>query len=443
MKATLFVSALAAFFVLELTLVHRSYAESFTFSTAAGSVGQAPMLPFAGDGTNSGARFKIPTALATFQNTNVFIADSHALRRMTRVGTNWVVTTLAGDVHVHGATEGLNNLARFDNPQGIAVDVAGVVYVADTLNNAIRKVTAVGTNWAVITIAGLAGRLNTGIADGSNTLARFNRPYGIAVNNSGTLFVADTVNHTIRRVAPTGVDWVVTTIAGSATNSGTADGTNANARFNSPVGVTVDNTGNFYVTDFDNNTIRKGTPVGTNWVITTIAGLGLVPGSADGSNSNARFFEPEGITFVNGHLYVSDGGNSTIRKLSPLGTNWIVKTLAGKAGVIGSADGTGSAARFNFPYGLAFTLDGTMFVADSLNNTIRSGQLAILLEGMLSGNKYVLSWPTGATAYAVQARASLTPGPWTPQTNGVVMVGDTHYLTNTPGPGSFFYRLFK
>ena len=140
------------------------------------------------------------------------------------------------------------------------MDSAGNVYVADADNDTIRKVTPVGTNWVVTTLAGLAG--NAGSADGTNSAARFYYPYGVAVDSAGNVYVADTDNDTIRKVTPVGTNWVVTTLAGLAGNAGSADGTGSAARFYCPGGVAVDSAGNVYVADTHNDTIRKVTPVG-------------------------------------------------------------------------------------------------------------------------------------------------------------------------------------
>src|ERR1035437_3489365 len=227
---------------------------------------------------------------------------------------------------------------------------------------------------AFVTIAGTAG--NSGGNDGTNRIAQFYLPEGIAMDTHGNLYVADYGNNTIRKVAPVGTNWVVTTIAGTAgSNGGSADGTNGAARFNEPVGIAVDVLGQLYVADYGFNTIRKITPTGTNWVVTTIAGTNGNNGnhSADGTNSVARFYGPSGITMDTlGNLYVADSGNNTIRKVTSAGTNWVVTTIAGTAGNGGdSADGTNGSALFNFPSSITVDTSGSLYVADTYNHTIR------------------------------------------------------------------------
>jgi hypothetical protein len=164
----------------------------------------------------------------------------------------------------------------------------------------------------VTTLAGLAG--SAGSADGTGSAARFNTPEGVAVDGSSNVYVADSGNHTIRKITPGGV---VTTLAGLAGSSGSADGTGSAARFNFPVGVALDGSGNVYVADSLNNTIRKMTSAG---VVTTLAGLAGSAGSADGAVSAARFNEPFGVAVDgSGNIYVADTFNFTIRKITPPG----------------------------------------------------------------------------------------------------------------------------
>ena len=180
----------------------------------------------------------------------------------------------------------------------------------------------------------------------------------MAVDGSGNVYVADSGNYTIRKITPAGV---VSTLAGLAGSSGSADGTGSAARFYYPTGVAVDGSGNVYVADTGNYTIRKITPAG---VVSTLAGLAGSTGSADGTGSAARFYYPYGVAVDgSGNVYVADTGNYTIRKITPAG---VVSTLAGTAGSSGSADGTGSAARFNYPTGVAVDGSGNVYVADSM-----------------------------------------------------------------------------
>ena len=210
--------------------------------------------------------------------------------------------------------------------------------------------------YTFITLAGRAGI--SGTADGTGSTARFNGPTGVVLDSAGNLYVADSGNNTIRKVTPQGL---VTTLAGKAGASGSADGTNSAARFNltgNGGSLALDSTGNLYLADCNNHTIRKVSPVGTNWVVTTLAGRAGVAGSAEGTNSVARFYWPCGLaTDPVGNLYVADLANNTIRKVTPDGTNWVVTTLAGmpgytggETGNTGSADGPGDSGRSRNPH---------------------------------------------------------------------------------------------
>src|SRR5439155_1345779 len=212
-----------------------------------------------------------------------------------------------------------------------------------------------------------------GAIDGPASVARFGFPSGVAVDRAGNVYVADTAhngedgsedNYTMRKVTP---DGVVTTLAGLAGRGGSADGTGSGARFHNTSGVAVDSEGNLYVTDClcitgggVQGTIRKVTPAG---VVTTLAGLAGTQGTNDGTGSAARFNTPFAVAVdTAGSVHVADRGNFTIRKVSPGG---VVTTLAGSAGLSGSDDGLGRAARFSFPSGVTVDNSGNVFVADA------------------------------------------------------------------------------
>ncbi|MAG34976.1 MAG: hypothetical protein CL878_01800, partial [Dehalococcoidia bacterium] len=322
--------------------------------TLAGSAGSGGST----DGTGSSARFNDPRGVAVDSSGTVYVADrsNYSIRVVTAAG---VVSTLAGQVGSFGSDDGTGSAARFSFPEGVAVDIGGTVYVADTVNHTIRKVTPSGV---VTTLAGSAG--NSGSADGTGSTARFNSPFSVAVDSGGMVYVADGNNHTIRKVTTSGV---VTTLAGFAGSSGSTDGTGSSARFNGPRGVAVDGSGAIYVADTNNHAIRKVTAAG---VVTTLAGQAGSFGSDDGVGTAARFKNPLRVAVDNdGTVYVSDFSNHTIRRITASG---VVTTLAGSAGISGSADGTSSSARFNGPVGVAVAgTGGTLFVADRFNNTIR------------------------------------------------------------------------
>lgn len=309
------------------------------------------------DGTGAAARFTIPVAVATDGAGNVYVADarSHTIRKITTAG---VVTTLAGRAGAFGSIDGAGATACFYEPVGVAADGEGNVYVADSGNHTIRKITPGGV---VTTFAGTAGA--KGSTDGTGPLARFSGPKGLVVDSAGNVLVSDRANHAIRRITPAGV---VTTLAGTAGVKGSADGTAAAAQFNEPAGLAADGAGNLYVSDSVNDTIRKLTPGG---MVTTLAGTAGATGSSDGTGAAARFNFPEGLAADRaGNLYVADHLNYTIRKITPAG---LVTTLAGTADIRGSTDGTGTAARFFAPEGVAIDAAGNVYVADMFNHAIR------------------------------------------------------------------------
>jgi hypothetical protein len=329
--------------------------EDYTFTTLAG-------LPEAGagstDGSNSVARFSQPSGVTVDGAGNVYVADTgnHTLRKILPAGR---VATVAGLANSPGSADGTGGGAQFNKPQKAAADSAGNLYVVDTYNHILRKITPAGM---VTTLAGGVGV--TGTNDGPGTEARFNYPLGVAEDSTGSVYVADTYNHSIRKVTPGGV---VTTLAGTPGVSGTNNGTGTAAKFDHPWSLAVGTNGTVYVADCYNHVIRKITIAGA---VTTFAGKMSTSGSANGSATSARFYYPVGVAVGSGGtLYVADYENSLIRKITSSGT---VSTLAGTAGSSGSTNGTGSAARFDQPFDVAADLNsGLVYVADSGNQLIR------------------------------------------------------------------------
>jgi len=315
------------------------------------------------NGTGWAARFASPGSVRTDSAGNLYIADSfnNTVRKVTPAG---VVTTVAGTAGEKGAVDGPEASALFNGTAGVAPDASGNLYVADDGNATIREISASGT---VSTLAGSAGV--QGVVDGTGSAARFYDPQNLAYDpTSGNVYVADGQGNVIRKVTPAGV---VTTFAGGAIvggpgTAGSADGTGGAAEFNDPTGIGVDAQGNVYVADTGNDTIRKITP---GEVVTTLAGYPQVSGSADGIGNAARFSSPSGIAVDgNGNVFVADNGNSTIRVVSASGQ---VTTVAGSAGAVEDIDGLNANARFWSPGDVAVDSSGAVYVADSGNQTIR------------------------------------------------------------------------
>lgn len=330
--------------------------------TPAGDVttvaGEAEALPGFVDGPGTQARFSWPTGVVADGAGNVYVADSYN-EVIRKVSPSGIATTLAGLAPECSYVDGTGGEARFCDPLGIAVDPSGVLYVADTENNAIRKVTPSGV------VSTLAGNGYPGSRDGTGRSARFDEPWGLALDAAGNLFVGDSRNNTIRKVTPSGI---VSTLAGTPGARGAADGVGSEASFDTPAGLAVDRSGNVYVADLGNLTIRKISPAGA---VTTLAGRPGWGGGDDGTGSEARFAAPVALGLDgSGNLYVADRGNAALRKVTPDG---IVTTIGGAGGAGGDADGTGSAAQLGAPYGVAVLHSGGFVLSDRMNHAIRLG----------------------------------------------------------------------
>jgi hypothetical protein len=281
----------------------------------------------------------------------------------TNTNTDYFVSTYSGTATIGGTTNGSLSQSLYYGPEGIAKDSFGNIYIADTGSHIIRKITK--STGIVSTFAGTAG--TSGTTNGTGTAAKFNSPTFITIDSSDNLYVTDSANHGIRKITK---DGVVTTLAGTLGSSGTTNGTGTAAKFNSPFGIIVDSTStNLYVSEFLNHTIRK--IVITSGVVTTLAGVVAVSGKDDGDGTTKipHFNAPTGLVFdANGNLLVADYNNHAIRKVTMAGA---VSTVAGKLGTSGSTDDIADAARFFHPTGIAKDSNGDFYIVDTQNNTIR------------------------------------------------------------------------
>lgn len=287
----------------------------------------------------SSSDFEQPVGVAVDSSGNVYVADTqdNQILKITSAGT---VSVWAGS-GTAGSADGQGTAADFNRPYGVAVDAAGYVYVADTENNEVRKISPTAD---VTTLAG-----------------GFNTPQGVAVDSQDNVYVADSGHNQIQEVTSSGV---VTLFAGSGAN-GSADGAADSATFSFPQGVAVDSSGNVYVADSDNQEIREI----VSGQVSTLAGSPGTVGHADGTGAAASFNGPVSVAVDSaGNVYVADSNNDEIRLVAP---NGLVTTLAGAAGVAGSANGSGSAARFSSPSGVAVDAAGNLYVGDLGNKEVR------------------------------------------------------------------------
>ncbi|HEY9001781.1 MAG TPA: DUF6443 domain-containing protein [Mucilaginibacter sp.] len=270
------------------------------------------------------------------------------------VAVNGQTALLAGSVGLAGSQDGSGGTARFSNPIGMAVDSVGNIYVTDEGNYKIRKITPAGV---VTTFAGTGG---AGANNGLAAQATFNGPFGLCFDRAGNMYVADYFNNMIRKITPSGI---VSTLAGSGTK-GYVNGPSGTAQFNNPTGVAADALGNVYVADYGNRMIRKITPDGT---VSLVAGQ-TTAGYNDAQGALAQFNGPQTLAFdPQGNLIVVDKANNMIRKITP---NATVSTLAGQL-TAGYSNGTGGAAQFSYPAGIAIDPAGNIYVPDYNNNCIR------------------------------------------------------------------------
>lgn len=319
-----------------------TYQLSEMVSTFAGNSSGIPV-----DGKGASAGFYGPVGITMDASGNFYIADNldNLIRKMTPLA---VVTTIAGNSSISGGADGTGNMASFNNPNGVAVDASDNIYVVDFVNSGVRKITPGGV---VTTFGGLGSKVGyaTDLADASS----------IIIDKAGNLYVADAIHCLIKKITPAGL---VTILAGSGAR-GSTDGPSASASFNSPAGMAMDAVGNIYVTD-NGSMIRKITPAG---VVSTFAGS-TTRGKSDGTGVAASFNNPWGLAFdKDGNLYVVDSENVLIRKITSTG---VVTTFAG-SGFAGSNDGAALAASFENPEGICIDGSGNIFITDYKSYLIR------------------------------------------------------------------------
>ena len=328
----------------------------------------------------------------------------------TATSTLYAGSATAVGGYVNDAGNPLN--ALFNYPLGLAGDASGNLYVSEYNNNALRQIASAG---AVTTYAGGLPPGGPGaIDDPVATNARFTQPFYIARASNGTLYVADYLNHCIRKVAPgsgSGLGGAVTTLAGLCGTTGYVNATGGTARFAEPTGLALDEAGNaLYVSEVGTHAIRK-IDLGSQ-AVTTFAGNAVAgPGAyQNGAGTAARFNQPVSLARDSqGNLYVSELGNHTIRKIDPAGNVSLLAGLlngAGTAGVAGYANGNRATASFNNPYGLVADANGSVYVADTNNRVIR--QIRPVAGGDVAVTTLAGALPTDGTTPAPAGLATGT-----------------------------------
>jgi sugar lactone lactonase YvrE len=356
MKTVKHINTLLFIMGVSVIFVSCSKSSSTTPKTSSNTVSTIAGTGSAGatNGTGTSASFTFPSSIVIGPGNVMFVGDfGNSLIRTINLSTA-AVSTFAG-TGTAGLLNGSTTSAEFNGTANIVFDASGDLFVADEENNVIREITTAGN---VIT---LAGNGTAGYQDGPAASAQFNFPEGMVIDGSGNLYVADGHNNVIRKINIAA--GTVSTYAGTGI-AGFDNGALGSATFSQPYGMAIDASGNIYVTDIQNNCIRKIT-VSTG-MVSTYAGTGT-KGFTNGPASSATFYFPLGCTFDSGNnMYVADTYNNVIRKISASGT---VTTFAG-TGASGAADGPASSATFNFPIGVVVSGNG-IYVADTHNNTIR------------------------------------------------------------------------
>ena len=365
-----------------------NYNTPYIISTLAGNAISGPGYQ---NGTGTGASFYQPYGIVADTSGNVYVADGGncVVRKITSSG---VVSTIAGTPGVSGSSDGNGTAALFGFLSGIAIDSSGNLYVTDKTYNTVRKLSPNGSSWIASTIVPPGAGLN--------------QPIGLAIDSQNNIFVDDTSNCVIRKISPSGN---LSVFAGTLGKVGATNAVGTSASFSSPTGIAIDNANNLYVTDCGANTIRMITPSG---VVTTLGGYLGSPGFLDGplNNTTGQFDHPFGIAVSSaGNIAISDASGTIIRQISTLST---VSSLAGKLGISGRSDGTGSAASFYNVTGITFDSSGNIFMADMGASTIRKGYLASAVLPPVITSSLSATGTTNST-FSYQVVASNSPTSYT------------------------------
>lgn len=323
---------------------------------------------FAGTGTSgstgdgaaaTAARLNFPQSVAFDSSGNLYIADT-SNQKIRKIDTNGTITTFAGTTSGNTGDGFAATLAKLSNPRGLAFDSSGNLYIADTSNHRIRKVNTSGI------ISTFAGTTNGFSGDGGlATAAQFSSPQGISVDSSGNVYVTDTANHRLRKIA---TDGNISTLAGSTSGFSGDGGLATSAQLASPVSTYPDSSGNLYIGDTSNFRLRK---IDTSGNISTVAGTGLSNFGGDGgSATNAQFSTPQGIAVdSSGNIYIADSGHHRIRKIDTSGN---ISTYAGTGTVGLTGDGgPATSARINTPLGIFIDSSDNLYIAEANNSRIR------------------------------------------------------------------------
>ncbi len=410
-----------------LAAVGTTHANAQTISTYAGTGTGG----FYGDGgAATAAQIYLPYGLAVDASNNLYICDQQN-ERIRKVSASGIITTIAGNgTAAYGGDGGAATAAQFNDPAGVVVDASNNVYVADRVNNRIRKITPAGI---ISTFAGIgsAGYSGDGAAA---TAAQVNDPWGIGIDPSGNIYIADRGNNSIRKVNTSGV---ISTVAGYGSYGYSGDGAAATAaKMRYPTSVTADGSGNIFIADEFNNCIRKVDPSG---IITTFVSTGTTSGgySGDGGPATAAQVNfPRGVALdAAGNLYIDDLGNHRIRKVS---TSGIISTVAGLGTAGFSGDGgAATAAQLNSPYGIALDASGDLFISDEVNHRVRKVTACV---------SPVVSAITGSSTICLGSTTSLTDpttgGTWSSSTTSVATVNSTGVVTGVSvGIDTIFYAV--